>query len=122
MSAGVLLRVSFSFLLKEAQASRCVLHDGFQHAAKLTTSFCSPLHTNCSLLEMKCCCSLRAPVGRLRLNDNTEMLLGSWWCCAALADQTGEEYINIYLISLGLAENEMHVCFLVIRCGATSGG
>lgn len=41
---------------------------------------------------------------------------------AALADQTREEYINIYLFSLGLAKNEMHVCLLMIRCGATSGG
>lgn len=61
---------------------------------------------------MNCCCGLRVPVGRLRLKDNTEMLLGSWWCCAALADQTGEEYINIYLFSLGLAKTKCMFAFL----------
>lgn len=60
-------------------------------------------------------------MGRLRLKDNTEMLLGSWWCCAALADQTGEEYINIYLFSLGLAKTKCNACPLTIGCGATSG-
>lgn len=71
---------------------------------------------------MKRCCGLRVPVGRLRLKDNTEMLLGSWWWCAALADQTGGEYIYIYMFSLVLAKNEMHVCLLMIRCKTTSGG
>lgn len=59
-------------------------------------------------------------MGRLRLKDNTEMLLGSWWWCAARADQTGGEYM--YMFSLVLAKNEMHVCLLMIRCKTTSGG